>query len=95
LWAIGRVAISVAPTGPIAVRLGEELVVIGGGGTTLVVLDEPSQPFGAGRRLQVKAERASPTGGPGTALLMAKGMVLGSWVPQNRQHFRAQAVSIS
>jgi hypothetical protein len=72
----GRVAISVSPTGPVLVRAGEELVVIGGDGTTLVTLDEPSQPLGAGRRMHVTGESANPKVGPGTALLVAKGMVL-------------------
>jgi hypothetical protein len=69
----GSVAISDSPTGPVMVRRGDELVVVGGEGATLVVLADPSQPLIDGRRLGVRGERESFRAGPGTALLMANG----------------------
>ena len=72
----GNVAISESPRGPVVVRRGDELVVTGGDGTTLIVLDEPLQSYSGGRRLLVIGERANLRAGPGTAFLMAKGHVL-------------------
>ena len=72
----GAVGISASPTGPVVVRRGEELVVMGGDGATLLLVDDPSQPPFDGRRLHVEGERAKLRTGPGTAFLTAKGVVL-------------------
>lgn len=68
----GRVTISGSPTGPVVTRQEDELVVTGGDGSTLVVLDDPAQAPSEGRRLSVSSERAELKVGHGTALLMAE-----------------------
>lgn len=66
----GSVAISESPTGPVMVRRGEEVVVVGGEGATLVVVEDPSRPRIEGRRLRVRSEDETLQVGSGTALLM-------------------------
>lgn len=72
----GAVTLSASPTSPVIVRRGEELVVRGGEGASVVVLSEPSEPFAQARHFPVRTGRTSLKVGQGTCLLMAEEVVL-------------------
>jgi hypothetical protein len=72
----GAVSISASPTGPVMVRDGDDLVVTGGEGASVVVLSDPSQPLSEVAGSQVSSGRSSLKVGAGVALLMGNGRAL-------------------
>jgi hypothetical protein len=72
----GSVAISESPQGPVVCRRGEEVVVTGGEGATLVVVEDPAREVIEGRRREVRGEREVHAVGKGTVVLMGRGRVL-------------------
>jgi hypothetical protein len=58
------------------VRDGDDLVVTGGEGASVVVLSDPSQPLSEAAGSPVRSGRASLKVGAGVALLMGNGTAL-------------------
>jgi len=72
----GSVALSESARGPVVCRRGDEVVITGGEGATLVVLEDPAQLRLDGRGLKVRGESEVHPVGSGTALLVGSGKVL-------------------
>jgi hypothetical protein len=72
----GSVAISESPLGPVVCRRGDEVLVTGGEGATLVVQEVAGQPVGEGRRRLVRSGREVHRAGEGTVVLLAGSKVL-------------------